>query len=104
MPPSLLDKLHSRFDLEAARGMDEVFQFHFSDADSHYLIIKDGSLAVEKGEHASPSVSLSMSTETLKGVMSGEINGMSALMSGSLQVTGNPILATRLKSLFSRGD
>jgi putative sterol carrier protein len=84
--------------------MDEVFQFHFSDVDSHYLVIKDGSLAVEKGEHDSPSISLSMSTETLKGVMSGEINGMSALMSGSLKVSGNPMLATRLKSLFSGGD
>lgn len=104
MTPSLLDKLHSRFDPDAAHGMDEVFQFHFSDADSHYLIIKDGSLTVEKGEHDSPSISLRMSTETLKGVMNGEINGMSALMSGSLQVTGNPMLATRLKSLFPQGD
>lgn len=104
MTSSLLDKLHSRFDPDAARGMDEVFQFHFSDAGSHYLIIKDGSLAVEKGQHDSPSVSLSMSTMTLKGVMNGEINGMNALMSGSLQVTGNPMLATRLKSLFPRGQ
>lgn len=104
MRPSLLDKLHSRFDPEAARGMDEVFQFHISDAESHYLIIKDGNLVVEEGEHDSPSVSLSMSTETLNGVMSGEINGMSALMSGSLQISGNPMLATRLKSLFSKSN
>ena len=100
MRQSTLDTLISRFDPEAASGMDEVFQFHFDDADSHYLVIQNGELSVAQGEHDDPSVSLYMSTETLKGLMSGDINGMTAFMTGRLKATGNMMLATKLTSLF----
>ncbi|MFY0988922.1 SCP2 sterol-binding domain-containing protein [Halomonas sp. C05BenzN] len=100
MTLSTFDKLQTRFDAQAANGMDEVFQFHFSDAGSHYLVVRDGNLAVEEGEHDDPSVTLTMSTDTLKGVMNGEINGMTAFMTGKLKATGNVMLATRLGSLF----
>ncbi|MBB3140866.1 SCP2 sterol-binding domain-containing protein [Halomonas sp. THAF12] len=102
MTDSTLDKLHDRFDPEAARGMDEVFQFHFSDAGDYHLVVQDGQLAVHEGVHDDPSISLSLSTETLKGVMSGDISGMSAFMSGKLKATGNVMLATKLGSLFPR--
>ncbi|MBB3332372.1 putative sterol carrier protein [Halomonas campaniensis] len=103
MSLSTLDKLQSRFDPQAASGMDEVFQFHFSDAGSHYLTVKDGALEIQEGEHDDPSVSLSMSTDTLKGIMTGEVNGMTAFMTGKLKATGNVMLATRLTSLFPNG-
>lgn len=104
MSDSTLDKLHARFDPEAARGMEEVFQFHFSDAGDYHLVVRDGTLDVQEGVHEEPSVSLSLSTETLKGVMSGEISGMSAVMSGRLKATGNVMLATKLGGLFPRRD
>ncbi|MEC9483342.1 MAG: SCP2 sterol-binding domain-containing protein [Halomonas sp.] len=97
---SVIDSLRSRFDSQAAEGMDEVFQFHISDADDYYLIVRDGDMAVHPGEHDDPSVSLSTDTATLKGVMSGEVNGMQAFMSGRLKASGNLMLATKLTSLF----
>ena len=100
MSDATLDKLKRRFDADAASGMHEVFQFHFSDAGDHYLVVNDGELEVREGEHDDPSVSLSLSSETLKSVMSGEINGMSAFMTGKLKATGNVMLATKLTSLF----
>ena len=103
MSLSTLDKLQSRFDPQSAQGMDDVFQFHFSDAGSHYLVIKDGTLAVQEGEHDDPTVSLSMSTDTLKGIMNGEVSGMTAFMTGQLKATGNVMLATKLTSLFPSG-
>ncbi|KPQ23433.1 MAG: putative sterol carrier protein [Halomonas sp. HL-48] len=103
MSTTTLEKLQARFDPQAAQGMSEVFQFHFSDAGSHYLDIQDGTLGVHEGEHDDPSVSLSMSTDTLKGIMSGDINGMTAFMTGKLKATGNVMLATKLTSLFPGG-
>ncbi|WP_163575717.1 SCP2 sterol-binding domain-containing protein [Halomonas faecis] len=100
MSSTTLQKLQQRFDPQAAKGMDDVFQFHFDDAGSHYLIVKDGTLGVHEGEHDDPTVTLSMSSETLKGVMNGDINGMSAFMTGKLKATGNVMLATKLTSLF----
>ncbi|CAM3585615.1 MULTISPECIES: SCP2 sterol-binding domain-containing protein [Halomonas] len=100
MSTTTLDKLKARFNPEAAKGMNEIFQFHFSDAGSHYLNIQDGALDVQEGEHDDPSVSLSLSTETLKGIMNGDINGMTAFMTGKLKATGNVMLATKLTSLF----
>ncbi|MDN3526379.1 SCP2 sterol-binding domain-containing protein [Halomonas sabkhae] len=97
---STFDKLHARFDPQAAEGMREIFQFHFTDAEDHYLRIHDGELDIVAGEHDDPSVSLNLSTETLKGIMSGDINGMTAYMSGRLKASGNVMLATRLTSLF----
>ncbi|AVI63521.1 SCP2 sterol-binding domain-containing protein [Halomonas sp. GFAJ-1] len=100
MSSNTLEKLQARFNPEAAKGMDEVFQFHFTDAGSHYLNIQDGTLDAQEGEHDDPSVSLTMSTETLKGIMSGDINGMTAFMTGKLKATGNVMLATKLTTLF----
>ncbi len=103
MSLSTFDKLQSRFDAQAASGMDEVFQFHFSDAGSHHLVVNDGTLDIREGEHDDPSVSLNLSTETLKGIMSGEVNGMTAFMTGKLKATGNVMLATQLTRLFPSG-
>jgi len=100
MSDTTLDKLQRRFDADAARGMHEVFQFHFADADDHYLVVDDGALAIHAGEHEDPSVSLRLSRDTLKGIMNGEINGMSAFMTGKLKATGNVMLATQLTHLF----
>ncbi|GAB2798738.1 SCP2 sterol-binding domain-containing protein [Halomonas shantousis] len=97
---AVVEKLQKRFDPNAAKGMDEVFQFNLSDAENYYLHVNDGALDVQQGEHDDPSVTLSMDSDTLKGIMDGEIDGMQAFMSGKLKATGNIMLATKLTSLF----
>ncbi|MBZ9556894.1 MULTISPECIES: SCP2 sterol-binding domain-containing protein [Modicisalibacter] len=98
--PSVIDTLKARFDPQAAKGMNETFQFLISDADDYYLQIEDGTLDIQQGEHDDPSVTLSTDSATLKGVLKGELNGMQAFMSGRLKASGNVMLATKLSQLF----
>ena len=97
-----LDNLKARFDPQAAKGMDDVFQFSVSDAEDYYLEVQDGTLGIHQGEHDDPSVTLMSDSITLKGIMNGEIDGMHAFMSGKLKATGNLMLATKLNALFPR--
>ena len=89
-----------RFNADAAGSMDAVFQYQIEDAGEYYLTIKDGLCSMTLGEHESPTVSLSLSEETLAEIMEGETDGMQAFMSGQLKATGDLMLATRLPELF----
>jgi len=98
---STLSNLQENFNADAAAGMEEVFQFDISDAGEYYIEIKDGTCNIAEGEHDDPSVTLKMNKDTLKGVLSGEVNGMTAFMTGKVKAEGNMMLATKLNSLFS---
>ncbi|WP_257296272.1 SCP2 sterol-binding domain-containing protein [Endozoicomonas sp. YOMI1] len=99
-PAEIIESMKTRFDSDAAAGIDEIFQFDIEDADTYHLIIKDGSLDIVAGAHDDPSVTLIMDSETMAGVMSGEIDGMQAFMMGKLRAEGNMMLATKLGALF----
>ena len=96
----IISSMKSRFNAEAAAGMDEIFQFNISDGDTYHLIIKDDGFEIVDGAHDDPSVTLLMDSETMIGVMSGEMDGMQAFMMGKLRAEGNMMLATKLNALF----
>lgn len=90
----------SRFNADAAADMEEVFQF-VVDGTPFYLAINDGTCDIKEGEHDDPSITIRLSEDTMKGLMSGDVNGMQAFMTGELKVEGNMMLATQLGKLFS---
>lgn len=96
----IIEQMHSKFNADAAQGMNKVFQFNIEDGDNHHLIINDGSCEIQAGEHDNPDSILIMDTETFKGIASGETDGMQAFMSGQLKVEGDMMLATKLSELF----
>ncbi len=97
---AIIEGLNDKFNAEAASGMDEVFQFSLEDADPYHIIIQEGQCQINPGEHDDPSVTLIMNKETLKGILTGEEDGMQAFMAGKLRAEGDMMLATKLSALF----
>ena len=96
----IISTMQSKFNASAAAGLDLVFQFNIEDGENYGLIVKDGTCAVEKGDNANANVTLIMDTDTLKGITSGETDGMQAFMSGKLRAEGDMMLAMKLGELF----
>ena len=97
----MITSFRKNFNKEAASGMEAVFQLNFKDNDDHYLSISDGDFTVEKGTHDNPSVSLSTDIATLKNIITGNLNGMQAVMMGKVKLSGDMSLAMKLNGLFS---
>ncbi|NRA53189.1 MAG: SCP2 sterol-binding domain-containing protein [Gammaproteobacteria bacterium] len=91
--------LASKFNANAASGVDEIFQFDLEGSYFH-LVIADGAYELLDGEHDDPSVTLSLANKTLIGLLDGSVNGMTAFMMGKIKATGNMMLATKLTQLF----
>ena len=96
----IIEQMQAKFNADAAAGLDLIFQFNIEDGGEHHLIIKDGTCAIESGEHDDANVTLIMNAETFAGIASGETDGMMAFMSGQLRVEGDMMLATKLGELF----
>ncbi|MGO2511722.1 MULTISPECIES: SCP2 sterol-binding domain-containing protein [Marinomonas] len=97
---AVFESMLNRFDADEADDMEAVFQFDLDDADSYYLSITDGKCDMGEGEHDDPTVTLSMDLNTLKDVMSGELDGMAAFMQGKIRADGDIMLATKLTQIF----
>lgn len=99
----LFEQMNERFNAAAAAGVEEVFQYDIEGEGSWQVSVAEGQCAVATGDGGDASVTLSMTPETLAGVMSGEVDGMQAFMTGSIKATGDIMLATRLNDLFPVG-
>jgi putative sterol carrier protein len=96
----IISSMQSKFNAGAAAGLDLVFQFNIEDGDNHYVVVKDGTCDVQKGDNPDANVTLIMDSETLKGITTGETDGMQAFMGGKLRAEGDMMLAMKLGELF----
>lgn len=94
----LLQKLPAAFNPDAAAGTNAVLQFNTSTP--HYATIQDGAVTVSAGTAPNPDVTLIMADEDLVALFTGELNGMTAFMTGKLQLEGDLMLAQRMSSFF----
>ena len=96
-------KIPDAFNPDAAAGLDAVFQFDITgdQGGSWYVTIRDKSCHTEEGNHADPTVKLTMSQETWLGIVNKELGGIQAFMSGKLNVSGDIMLAQKIPDLFT---
>ncbi len=101
----VFEKMPEVFNPAAASGLDIVYQFDISGAESGQwnVIIKDGACEVNKGTHPSPNVTLSMADVDWIAMSNGQLNGMTAFMTGKLRASGDIMAAQRIPSIFPMG-
>lgn len=95
-----LNKLPAAFNVDAAAGTDCTIQFNVSEP--AHLVIKDGNCEVVPGTADSPTLGVTMEDDDLVALLSGQLDGMSAFMTGKLQVEGDLMLAQRMGSFFDQ--
>ncbi len=96
----VLEQASGHFNVEVAAGVEAVYQFSISDAGNYYLNVHNQKIQLIEGHCDNPSVSLAMDLETLKGIISGTIDGLQAFLFSRVSVTGNMRLAVKLIEMF----
>ena len=95
-----VEAMKAKFNPAAADGLDLVFGFRIDDEKNFSLVVKDSTCELKEGENPDAQVTLVMDSETLKGIVSGDTDGMQAFMSGKLRTEGDMMLAMKLSELF----
>ena len=94
----MLKKLPAAFNPDEAAGTNCVIQFNTSQP--AYTTIKDGTCSLTEGNSADADVTLTMEDDDLVDLLKGDLNGMTAFMTGKLQLDGDMMLAQKISSLF----
>jgi putative sterol carrier protein len=98
------DAMPETFQPEAAAGMNEVFQFDITGEGGAkwYAEVNDGKLSVVEGQHAEPSLVITMATQDYLDMVEGKLHGQVAFMTGKLKLKGDFGLAVKMNKIFKR--
>ena len=93
------------FKRDAAAGLDIVIQYNIEGGEGGdwYVVIKDQTCTVSEGLHSSPTLTMKLADKDWIAMCNGQLNGMTAFMTGKLKATGDLMLAQRLTTLFPIG-
>jgi len=93
------------FNRHAAAGLDVLNQYNIEgdQGGDWYVVIKDQTCTVSEGVHSSPTLTMRMADINWITMCKGELNGMTAFMTGKLKAKGDLMFAQRLTKLFPLG-
>jgi len=97
---NLFQQMQQRFNADAAQDINAVFQYNLSDGQGFSCEISEASCEFTEGEHSAPDIELSLASDLLLEIISGESDAMQAFMEGSIIAEGDMTLAPALVSLF----
>ncbi len=95
-------KMTEAFNGEEAGDLSATVQYKVSDP--KYCVIDNGNLTVHDGVTDDADVTLTLDDDDFVALMTGELNGMTAFMTGKLQLEGDLMLAQKLSSMFDAGQ
>jgi len=101
----IFSALPERFNAEAAGDWAAKIQFVFGeDEESWFIDVADGSINVEQGTVEDATATVTTTPETWVGLVTGEVNGMMAMMSGKIQIAGNMghVMKLQDRNIFGR--
>ncbi|MFO7776023.1 MAG: SCP2 sterol-binding domain-containing protein [Candidatus Hydrogenedentota bacterium] len=96
------EALRERIDPSQVQGLTATYQFHLSGegGGDWYVRVTDGQPEIVEGTANAPSVTLRASADDWMRIVSGELSGEQAFLSGRLKVEGDMTLAMKLQSLI----
>lgn len=94
----IFEKMPSSLDPDAASGVNATIQFNC--ANPRTVKIANGECTVEEGTTDDYTVAVTMEDEDLAAMLSGELDGMTAFMTGKLQLDGDMMFAQQMTQLF----
>ena len=94
----LIHRLPAALDTAAVGQTDCSVQFNLSS--TAHLTIRNRNCEIGDGPATSPDVTVTMDDEDFVALMTGEINGMTAFMTGKLTIDGDLMLAQSLTQFF----
>lgn len=96
----MLHKMTHAFDAEAAGDTRAVIQYQISEPVYH--VVSNGELVAHDGEAEDPDLTVKISDNDLVKLFRGELNPMTAFMTGKIRVSGDMTLAQRLVTFVDR--
>jgi len=99
------DTLDKRFVNSAASGVNAVYQFSLSgDGGGDWaVVVNDGAMEVVPGAHDSPSATITADAANYVKIANGDMNGLRAVMTGKMKVSGNIVLARKMQQMLPTG-
>lgn len=87
-------------DANAASGVNATIQFNC--ATPRTVTISNGECTVVEGSTDDYTVAVTMEDDDLAALLSGELDGMTAFMTGKLQLDGDMMFAQKMTQLFKQ--
>lgn len=97
---TLTQVIETRFNAQAALGVEASFQFLLSEGQAFFVKIAQEECQLTTGVDAAADIEFSMSEEVLSAIVNGELNPMQAFMEGQIVAQGDMMLAPVLAQVF----
>jgi putative sterol carrier protein len=96
----MIKQMPQAFDAEAGADVNAVIQYNISTP--MYATIANGTCEVAEGSSDDATVTLTIDDDDLVDLLNGDLDGVTAFMTGKLQVEGDIMFAQTMATIFDR--